>query len=81
MAIPRTMTRLESARRTLGLSQIDLAKDVRMAQFFISMIERGTGVPNRDQIERIARRLSLHPDDLLKPVDAVEPEQVHGASA
>ena len=88
MAPPRTMTRMEAARRSFGLSQIDLGNDpqVRIAQYFLSMVERGTGVPNRDQIERLARRLNLHPDDLLKPVDGVaildpEPEQAHAPTA
>jgi hypothetical protein len=88
MALPRTMLRMEHARRSQGLTQTDLGNDpkVRIGQYFISMIERGTGLPNRDQIERLARRLGLHPDDLLKPVDATdipadEPEQTHDVTS
>jgi transcriptional regulator with XRE-family HTH domain len=67
---PRPMFRLEVARRRQGLSQLALGHDpeVRIAQYFIGMLERGQGIPTPDQAQRIARRLGLKPEDLLKPV-------------
>ena len=76
------MLGLELARRNLKLSQTDLGHDpaVGIHQSFISLIELGKGIPTKDQAERLARRLGIAPDDLLRPVvlaDArvEEPEQ------
>jgi transcriptional regulator with XRE-family HTH domain len=63
---------MELKRRNLGLTQDELGTDpdVRIHQNFISLIELGKGVPAPDQRLRLARRLGLDPDDLLKPADA-----------
>lgn len=68
----RTITQMELARRSNGLSQKDLARDpgVKIHHTFISLLERGQGIPTPDQAARLARRLGLDPDDLLKPVFA-----------
>jgi transcriptional regulator with XRE-family HTH domain len=62
--------RIELERRNRKLSQVDLGHDpeVRIHQSFISLIELGKGIPTREQAERLARKLGLSPDDLLKPV-------------
>lgn len=63
------MTRMELARRNLNLSQDQLGTDptVRIHQSFVSLMELGRGIPAPEQRIRLARRLGLHPDDLLKP--------------
>ena len=63
------MTRMELARRNLNLTQDELGTDatVRIHQAFISLIELGKGIPAPEQRLRLARRLGLEPDDLLKP--------------
>ena len=64
------MIYLELARRQKGWTQQQLGDHprVRIAQYFISMIERGTGLPTRDQVERLARVLGVQPDLLLATV-------------
>jgi ribosome-binding protein aMBF1 (putative translation factor) len=75
---------IELARRQRGWSQRELAEHphVRIHQTFISQIERGTGLPDPSQRERLARVLGIPeerlledvPDDLLRvdlPTDPV----------
>lgn len=71
------MTRMELARRNLNLSQDELGTDVtvRIHQSFISLIELGKGVPAPEQRLRLARRLGLDPDDLLKPALLTDEKQ------
>ena len=66
------MIYLELARRQKGWSQKQLGDhpSIRIHQTFISMIERGLGVPVADQITRLSRVLGVPPDRLL----AVVPE-------
>jgi transcriptional regulator with XRE-family HTH domain len=61
---------MQVARNNRNLTQEELGRDpdVRIAQYFISLLELGKGIPTPDQRLRLARRLGLHPDDLLKPV-------------
>jgi transcriptional regulator with XRE-family HTH domain len=66
------MTVLEIARREKGWSQQQLGDLVRIHQTFISMIERGVGLPAPDQRVRIARALGVPPDKLLDPVTVTE---------
>jgi transcriptional regulator with XRE-family HTH domain len=70
------MRYLEFARRQKGWSQAQLSGVTRIGAGFISQIERGTGIPNPDQAERLARALGLHPDQLLRPVPDPEKEPV-----
>jgi ribosome-binding protein aMBF1 (putative translation factor) len=64
------MIYLELARRQKGWSQQTLGDHpkVRIHQSFISQIERGTGLPAQDQINRLARVLGVAPDMLLATV-------------
>ncbi len=59
---------LELARRQRRWTQKDLGDRTRMHQHFISMIERGIGLPTDDQRARLARVLDLPSEQLLQPV-------------
>jgi transcriptional regulator with XRE-family HTH domain len=77
------MTYLELRRRQMGWSQKQLGDDprIRIHQTFISMLERGTGVPVAAQRERIARVLGLKPDMLLATVPEGTPVPENFAAA
>ena len=64
------MLYLELARRQKGWSQKQLGDHpkVRIAQTFISLTERGMGLPVEDQLNRLARVLGVPADMLLKEV-------------
>ncbi len=71
------MLYLELARRQKGWSQGDLGDHpkVRIPRNFISMIERGIGLPVPEQAERIAKVLGIPTARLLKVVpDHVSPD-------
>jgi ribosome-binding protein aMBF1 (putative translation factor) len=72
------MTVLEIARRELGLSQKELGDHpkVRIHQTFISLCERGMGLPTADQRVRLAAVLGVDPAKLLDPVDVTESARV-----
>ena len=66
---------LEFVRRQKGLTQRQLAHEVRLDQMFISMIERGEALPVPDQANRIAAFLGIPVELLTQPVEiAIEPE-------
>lgn len=71
------MIKMELARRNINLTQDELGTDptVRIHQAFISLIELGKGIPTPEQRLRLARRLGLDPDDLLKPVLLTDEKQ------
>jgi transcriptional regulator with XRE-family HTH domain len=62
---------IEFARREKGWSQLELGNlpTVKISQNFISMIERGQGLPTPEQRERIARALGVPPAKLLDHVE------------
>lgn len=60
---------IEFARRQRGMRQTELARVANVRQQFISQIERGEGIPPKDQRERLALALGVDPALLLKPVD------------
>jgi ribosome-binding protein aMBF1 (putative translation factor) len=64
------MTRMEAARRSMGLTQEVLAADpdVRVPAWFISLCELGRGNPDASQAQRLGRKLGLDPAELTKPV-------------
>jgi transcriptional regulator with XRE-family HTH domain len=79
MAVPltaRPLTNLEAARRERGWSQKDLGEhpQIRIHQTFISMIERGVGLPVPEQLDRLSRVLNVPAEKLLLPVDVPETE-------
>ena len=71
---PRVLTRLQAARLARGWSQekLGLHPEVRIDQGFISMIERGEGLPTPSQAERLAKALGLTVETLLQPVATEE---------
>jgi transcriptional regulator with XRE-family HTH domain len=56
------LTRIREAR---GLTQSQLAEAVGANQSTISRIEKGTGNPTLDLIQRLANVLDVHPSDLF----------------
>jgi len=63
-----TVLFIEFARRQKRWTQKDLGDACRIHQHFISMIERGIGLPVPDQLARLARELDLPPEKVLQPV-------------
>jgi transcriptional regulator with XRE-family HTH domain len=78
----RPIFNLEAARRQRGWTQRDLGEhpSVRIHQTFISMIERGIGLPGPEQLERLSHVLNVPVDQLLKPVDVPLEEEVEAAA-
>ena len=68
-------TQLRDARRTLGLSQADLAKRLRMTQAQVSDIEKGKVTPRLTSAIELARALDMElilvPRNRLPIIDAV----------
>jgi transcriptional regulator with XRE-family HTH domain len=66
---------LELGRRDkrLSLQAVGEHPQVRMDPNFISLIERGMGIPTADQCERLAEFLGVPADTLLDPVPVVAP--------
>jgi transcriptional regulator with XRE-family HTH domain len=73
---PRVFTVLQAKRQEKGWSQerLGLHPDVRIAQDFISRIERGEGLPTPAQAERIAKALGIPVETLLQPALPVAPD-------
>jgi transcriptional regulator with XRE-family HTH domain len=65
------MTHLEYERRRQGMTQIDLSWKVRIAQYYISALERGVASPPPapDQLRRLSAALDCPIELLLKPVE------------
>jgi len=63
--VPRPVLRIELARRTRGWQQWRLGQITRIHQSFISLIEKGQGIPTPDQAARLADALGLDPEHLL----------------
>ena len=60
----------ELARRQKNWRQIDVGHDpkVRISANFLSLVERGLGLPTPDQIQRLARKLGIAEDLVLAKV-------------
>ena len=71
---PRALTYLEAARRRLRLSQKELGDhpDVRIAQDFISVMERCEGLPTPAQAARLAKVLGIAPELLGQTIELPE---------
>jgi len=55
---------LRESRRAAGLTQVQLARKVRMSQGYVSLLERGRRRPSASLARRLARVLSLPPTAL-----------------
>lgn len=64
----REMKRLEFLRRRRGWSQKYLGNRTRIDQAFISLTERGLGLPSADQLQRLGDALGADPSTLLESV-------------
>ena len=53
-------------RVSRGISQINLAKKIPMAQAFLSRIERGVQEPSLEMLGKIASALGCDPSELMK---------------
>lgn len=65
------MLHLEFARRNHRWTLFQLSQAVRISHEFISLTEKGQGIPNADQLARLARVLEVPADLLLTPVVVV----------
>jgi transcriptional regulator with XRE-family HTH domain len=59
---------LEFARRNKRWTLYQLSQAVRISHEFISLTEKGQGIPDPDQLARLSRVLEVPADLLLKPV-------------
>ena len=66
------MTRLRYERTARRQSQLALAREARLTQPALSMIERGVLIPTAEQLERLSEVFSIPPAELLKEVVVVE---------
>lgn len=57
--------RIRSARKTLGMTQVELAAAAGVTQQSVSQWERGVGVPDASNVKRLAELLRVPPADLL----------------
>jgi transcriptional regulator with XRE-family HTH domain len=62
------VTYLEVKRKQKNWTQEQLGAAARIAQYFISDLERGKGTPTPDQLQRLATALDLPVEVLLQPV-------------
>lgn len=58
-------TRIETARRTAGLTQEELAEKVGVTVSAIANYERGRRCPRGDILKRLARALDVAMEDLI----------------
>ena len=67
MSINKTTGRnIKVLRAQRGISQIDLAKMIPMAQAFLSRIERGVQEPSLEMLGKIAKALGCDSSELMK---------------
>jgi transcriptional regulator with XRE-family HTH domain len=59
---------IEFARRHKNWTQVQLSQAARMHAGFLSLIERGQGIPNAAQLDSLSRALEIPADMLLKEV-------------
>ena len=74
---------IKTLRKSQGLTQVDLAKKLGIAQKVISDYEKGKIKPSRDKLPKLAKILKISVDELLgtkKPEINSEKEHVHGNS-
>ena len=58
-------TRVRELRRRFGMTQVELAKRVRVTQQAVGLWEKGKAVPQGDSVKRLAKIFSVPADDLL----------------
>ena len=58
-------TRVRELRLRSGMTQIELAKRVRVTQQAVGLWEKGKAVPQGDSVKRLAKIFSVPADDLL----------------
>jgi len=60
---------LRTVRKSLGVSQVSIARKARVSLSYISMLERGTRTPPLDTLEVLAKALEVSPLYLLQELD------------
>lgn len=60
---------LRARREALGMSQVRLAKRLRMHRTYYSAIERGLKDFQIETLERICLKLGVHPWEILKDAE------------
>jgi len=56
---------LKELRKTSDLTQKDLAKILEVSTVLISMVESGQKQPSKNLIEKLAKKLDVHPASLI----------------
>jgi transcriptional regulator with XRE-family HTH domain len=58
---------LRTRRRELGVTQVQLAEKSGLTQAYISVLERGTAIPQMDVLAPLATALNTTPQALVTP--------------
>ena len=64
---------LKRLRKAKGLSQEELAHQVGIDRTYVSALERRVYAASIDLVDRLARALQVDPQDLLTPLQKIEP--------
>ncbi len=71
---------LKQARESMGYTQLELMILTGIDRTRLSLLENGFYLPKLREIEKLAKALSVNPEDLLfdlkKPTDIVRPDPV-----
>ena len=65
MSAKRLGMKLKELRTQQGLSQVAMAKKVRVTQAYIAMLENGRENPTLDVLERLAKALKVTVGELV----------------
>lgn len=57
--------RIKDAREKMGLTQFELAEEIKISQNFLGDIERGIKLPSLDTFVKLANALKISTDSLL----------------
>lgn len=66
MSSKRVGMKLKQFRAKQGLTQVDVAKKVRVTQAYIALLEKGQQNPTLDVLERLAKALKTTVAELVE---------------
>lgn len=66
MSAKRLGMKLKELRTQQGLTQVIVAKKVRVTQAYIALLEKGQQNPTLDVLERLAKALKVSVGELVK---------------
>ena len=67
---------ISGRRKHLRMTQEELAKKLSVSKSAIAKWETDTGIPDRDNLQKLARSLSVKVDDLHRVIDGTRAEDV-----